>query len=252
MPPSGQEQGGQEKGQGKTNKKRASAAALIDAFVDQYNADRQEYNRREKQRVFREWLTIIGLFVAAGFAFWQWRELRSTDHTLRETLVASNRAWISPQTVRLTSDVEIGSRAASIQIIYENVGRFPALDFSHAETGGARLVPVGFRDWEGLDFGDNQTCKGLTPRKGGPTIYPSQHFGGELSYAVAPDPDKNPAAVIQELLNGRRLLWMQGCFSYLAFDSPRYSTFCFYLQPDPPRPILAWPFKTCPKGNHAT
>lgn len=66
------------------NSKRASAAALIDAFAQQYHADRREAGRRENHRTFREWLTIIGLFIAAVVAFFQWRELRSTDHNIAE------------------------------------------------------------------------------------------------------------------------------------------------------------------------
>lgn len=56
----------QKEGEPDKNKKRASAAALIDAFVDEYRADREQYNRRENHRVVREWLTIIFLFVAAS------------------------------------------------------------------------------------------------------------------------------------------------------------------------------------------
>lgn len=73
-----------EEGKGERNTKRASAAALIDAFAQQYQADRAETGRREKHRIFREWLTIIGLFIAAVVAFFQWRELRSTDHNIAE------------------------------------------------------------------------------------------------------------------------------------------------------------------------
>jgi hypothetical protein len=72
----------EEKGKGSSHGKRATAAALIDAFAQQYQADRKETGRREKHRIFREWLTIIGLFIAAAVAFFQWRELRSTDHSI--------------------------------------------------------------------------------------------------------------------------------------------------------------------------
>ena len=55
----------EEEGESQKHRKRASAAALIDAFVDEYRTDRTAYNYREKHRVFREWLTIVFLFVAA-------------------------------------------------------------------------------------------------------------------------------------------------------------------------------------------
>jgi hypothetical protein len=53
-------------GEPEKNNKRASAAALIGAFADEYRTDREHYNRREHHRVVREWLTIIFLFVAAS------------------------------------------------------------------------------------------------------------------------------------------------------------------------------------------
>lgn len=74
----------EEKGKGNSHNKRASAAALIDTFAQQYQADRKEAGRREGHRIFREWLTIIGLFLAAVVALLQWRELRSTDHSIGE------------------------------------------------------------------------------------------------------------------------------------------------------------------------
>jgi methyl-accepting chemotaxis protein len=67
-----------------SNNKRVTAAALIEAFAQQYQADRKETGRREGHRIFREWLTIIGLFLAAAVAAFQWRELRNTDHSIAE------------------------------------------------------------------------------------------------------------------------------------------------------------------------
>lgn len=79
-----QEASGEEKREGQPNQKRASAAALINAFANQYAADREENKTREKHRIFREWLTIAGLFLAALVAAFQWNELRSTDHSIAE------------------------------------------------------------------------------------------------------------------------------------------------------------------------
>lgn len=80
-----EKQGGEQEGrEGQGNHKRASAAALIEAFARQYRTDREEAKSGEKHRIFREWLTIIGLFIAAVVAFFQWRELRSTDHNIAE------------------------------------------------------------------------------------------------------------------------------------------------------------------------
>src|SRR5437867_3348513 len=81
-----------EAGKSSGNNRRASAAALIDAFAQEYQADRREASGRERHRIFREWLTIIGLFLAAIVAFFQWRELRSTDHNIaQQAQIASDQ-----------------------------------------------------------------------------------------------------------------------------------------------------------------
>src|SRR4051794_20985191 len=91
--PTKNEDSSKEAGKGSSNNRRASAAALIDAFAQQYQADRQEASGRERHRIFREWLTIVGLFIAAVVAFFQWRELRSTDHNIAEQARISAGQW---------------------------------------------------------------------------------------------------------------------------------------------------------------
>jgi hypothetical protein len=144
--PLGQENAEQEKRKGKTDKKRASAAALIDAFVGQYNTDREEYNRRESHRVLREWLTIIGLFLAAGFALLQWRELSSTDRSISrqaeitdkqlavmqgqlDVMQADQRPWVYLEQAglvsKMTYDPKVGF-SFTVALIAKNMGKTPA------------------------------------------------------------------------------------------------------------------------------
>jgi hypothetical protein len=63
--PTKDEDSPKEAGKGASHNRRATAATLIDAFAQQYQADRKEVGRREGHRIFREWLTIVGLFIAA-------------------------------------------------------------------------------------------------------------------------------------------------------------------------------------------
>ena len=107
-----------EAGKSSGNNRRASAAALIDAFAQEYQADRREASGRERHRIFREWLTIIGLFLAAIVAFFQWRELRSTDHNIaQQAQIASDQRKVMQEQLNelrssgLQTDAPVSSKS---------------------------------------------------------------------------------------------------------------------------------------------
>lgn len=102
----------EENGKGTNHHKRASAASLIEAFAQQYQADRQEAGRREGQRIFREWLTIIGLFLAAVVAAFQWTELRSTDHSIAEQAKIAARQLDEMREQRLLTVAQLRANLA--------------------------------------------------------------------------------------------------------------------------------------------
>ncbi len=145
--PTKQNHASEEKRKSNSHNKRASAAALINAFAQQYRADRKETGHREGHRIFREWLTIVGLFIAAGVSFFQWLELRSTDHSIAEQAKASRdqlsvmqsqlgvmeadqRPWISMVAMpKITSPLHmISSSWATLDLTFtiKNSGRLPA------------------------------------------------------------------------------------------------------------------------------
>jgi hypothetical protein len=113
----------EEKGKGGGNNKRASAAALIDAFSNQYAADRKENKSQETHRIFREWLTIIGLFLAAGVAFLQWRVLHSTDERIRESYAVVQRPFITAREVIIDPNMIPGYWMFGVR--FENSGSTP-------------------------------------------------------------------------------------------------------------------------------
>jgi hypothetical protein len=106
--------------------KRASAAALVDAFTRQYEKDRDESRSREGHRIFREWLTIAGLFITAIVAFFQWRELNKTDHTLKDTARQQLRAYVYVE----KASVIIDSRKLRAIVDLRNSGQTPAYDLT--------------------------------------------------------------------------------------------------------------------------
>jgi hypothetical protein len=207
--------------------------------------------------------TIVSLIVAsisAGISYFQWSEIHSgsTDthdlaqaavqqsDTAKLTLVANQRAWIAPVLAQLTKPVGALS-PAGLRIIYENTGRQPALGFTHAEQGGGILFDG--KNWEALRVGENTTCQNLKPEEGTNVVYPSVHFGNSFDYDVMPSKDE--AAFANQILNGSRILWINGCFAYRTFGEKHKSAFCFYLLPAPEKPMSTWTFRNCPTGNFA-
>ena len=142
----------EEKGKSNSSNKRASAAALIDVFTRQYQADRKEAGRREGHRIFREWLTITGLFLAAAVAVFQWRELRSTDTTLKETLqqnrdalVVQQRAFMTAKEIQFEPLTVMGIKGATwlANVFWENSGNTPTKNLTiiaHCVSGFEQLV----------------------------------------------------------------------------------------------------------------
>jgi hypothetical protein len=101
--------GHEERGEPAKNNKRASAATVLNAFVHEYRTDRDAYNSREKHRIWREWLTIIGLFIAALFAFLQWLELGKTDKNIERqaNLVEGQLTAMQGQLAEMRTQSEI-------------------------------------------------------------------------------------------------------------------------------------------------
>jgi hypothetical protein len=197
-------------------------------------------------------LTLLGLIALVAYTCYT-RQLVIDGETssaeqgrlTRETLVAANRAWLSPTAAEFIVPLESGPNI-DLHVIYENTGKFPALGFNHAEKAGMLKIPAGFTDWDHIDVGANRTCDGLTPLDTGPTIYASVHFAGDLEYSTTMTPE-----LYNEVLGGIRVLWLNACFAYRTFDTPHQSAFCYFLLPDAGIPRSKWRFKSCPTGNCA-
>jgi hypothetical protein len=265
----------EKEGEPRQRHKRASAAALIDAFIDEYRTDREGHNRRENHRVAREWLTIVGLFFAAGFAFLQWLELGRTDKNIErqanligEQLKAMNtqadaarrsadaielnqRAWLSPINARLKSPLK-ADETPTFLIDVQNVGREPAFDATYRIADGLIAIPQTFSDWTMLPVGENDLCDKTLPLSGNPTIFPGSGLSNSslsiLYIVAAPTQFSTP---ISNIIEKKAILFVRGCIAYTSVNKTRHTAFCNYIEPnsDPP---AAWPIKSCPKGSKAT
>jgi hypothetical protein len=113
------------------------------------------FNQRVPIDRFTGWLVawtallFIATIINAG-VLWK------TDHTLKETLEASNRAWITPHILHLEKPIKSGEAVSSIQY-YGNIGHEPAINVgNHSEgkslssdvfiSGPVDALPFRFRD----------------------------------------------------------------------------------------------------------
>lgn len=203
---------------------------------------------------------VIAFFtvVTVGVGYFQWSALRSTDEATHEAARAAtraaeisavaNRAWVAPITAKLVDPLDERTNVVTIEITAQNVGREPALGTQH----GA-LIDAAPAD----QIKDRKACEGLLPQLGEPTMYPSDRFGDTYKFASA---FKGRPTVIADIIAGRQILFIMGCFAYESAGKPRHSGFCFYLYPEigPEtgnvlrKPINEWTFKGCPVGNFAT
>lgn len=244
----------------------------INALNKNYEAAQSERANHDRKTLF--WGRIagigVGLYTLLTFGllvinFWQLREVQngaaqtqiavtaatnSASAATRQANAAERdqRAWLSPELMELLAPIAVGSRI-QLRIIYENSGKTPAFGFSHGEDGGALLVPDGFSDWDHIEIPENTTCRGILPLDTGPVIYPSVHFGNDLEYDATPK--KDIAIVVNQIIAGRRILWMNGCFKYITLGKPHYSQFCYFLLPERDKPSEKWRFKSCPTGDNA-
>ena len=216
--PSNDEGHSKEAGKGSNHQRRASAAALIDAFAQQYQADREEASGRERHRIFREWLTIIGLFLAAVVAFFQWRELRSTDHNIAEqarisieqlklasfTAERQLRAYVYVEGGQIVVTPDGGGFVA--QVVFKNFGQTPANEYS-TWLGGAVY------EYDALPFPKER--KPLADRVNRSIVGPT---------AVTPITTKSATlGDIADIRSGKKAIFVWGGVDYVdAFGKQRY------------------------------
>jgi hypothetical protein len=117
------------------------------------------------------------VFITAIIFYCQLRVSQNTDATFKEILVASNRAWLSER-IAFTRTFD-ASEAPSLVGLFENLGRFPALDIK--ATAWWRPIDLAkplersdaFPDapsWTALDKEIREGCSANSPQLAG-SIY---------------------------------------------------------------------------------
>jgi len=161
----------------------------------------------------------------------------------QQAFIASQRAWLGPNDAKF-GEAPVAGQKLDVLITVHNTGREPArnVDRIMAQfTATPEEEGQGIHNWNSLIFID--TCRKLPEREAGQVIYPSTGFGGvTLTY---PLPEK---MIDEDVVTGKKALFIHGCFVYRTFDEVRHSAFCFfYKKGETTIEHLGF----CPRGNYA-
>jgi hypothetical protein len=240
----------------KTRGQNALASSL-DKLTKQFDIYRSEQHTRAKEKGRREnWtLLLLGINAALVFAtaliFWcQLRVSEQTDATLRQTMVATTRAWLTPSHAEIDSD-QLRTGQVRFSIKYGNVGREPATGFVAQEEFD--FVPAPRADQTLYATFPQSTIKNICARtliaEGAGVIYPSGI--SDYTYTVVAIADANQLTKIPKVLDGSLAIFIHGCFAYKTFNVERKSEYCFLRLPtlDADTKQLNFRFVRCPYGN---
>jgi hypothetical protein len=173
---------------------------------------------------FTGWLVAwtFLLFVAtiiSALVLWK------TDHTLRETLEATNRAWVAV----VSADLD-NAPAAGLPILghinFKNTGQSPALKLNYVMF--LQLRPAD----QNPPSAKEDVC-GSVPN-GSIALFPGDTHAASFPYGKEGEPSA-------ALMSGKENLYWRGCFRYLTFERMRHTQFCFYLRQSGPR----WHWQDC-------
>ncbi len=217
---------------------------MPDSNEDHRDAPHKKHDCFEWVRLTILFLTLIAVGFAAFFTGY-------IAYYARETMIGDQRAWIAPRGAEFAGPIEVG-RALRINILYENVGKKPALNVT---TGNIIWAPFRIEEnvhgeaWlPAIPAPPNTTCVKTTV--GQKTVYPASAGGPyrDLIYVFNREPYPS---VSEEFINRQETFFIQGCFTYRTFDEIDESPFCLYVQPTRDDPPEQWTFRFCPSGNYA-
>lgn len=216
-------------------------------------------NRGDKERIFRDWATIALLALAFSATIVQTvifsHQLgisQSSDKTFKDTLVATNRAWMAVSHVDFLRQPDATGEGPLIMAFFRNVGRFPALDvrndggwFVMPVTSVAKLSPMpDTGSWLFVDQIVRRTCSGLQPSPGQNVVFPFTEREGNYELSD-PDPMPDVAAIAK---SQNQLIVADGCMSYRTFEDVHHTGFCQFATN---RRTGKWEFLSCPAANFA-
>jgi hypothetical protein len=171
-----------------------------------------------------------------------------------EIAEGGQRAWIAPTGVIFAVPFA-ETEGIVIRVFYRNSGQQPALGvIFNANTYALDAVRAGRDESQptALVASDakllvpNTACDDSAVTAQGNVVYPSATASDFADFPLSPD--KTRPGLKADVAAGRRILYFNGCFSYIAGGQIRRSALCEYLFIGPKGQM---DFRVCPAGNLA-
>lgn len=199
---------------------------------------------------FTAWLAIFTGVLSVETAVSAW-VLWKTDSTLHGTLIARNRAWITP-TIELVPSSIGQDRPLEIRIKYTNYGNEPANRVSISNT--LKLLPVKF-DNAWLNSGSALDVKGC----GGDIGPPYRMLPHNEDFPLTLSTNKLTKEEFADFKSGAKTFYLSGCVRYRTLAEDVWTRYCrYFTNEDGSGVTLAahsedrlLPTELCPEGNAA-
>ncbi len=265
------------------DKASTTIAAAIDALRDAQAAqtNSEDGNEKKNQAINKATLVLVAFTVLfTGLSWWAFRSQldemkkvygpvseqadaakKAADATVRaadaatkqsensdKALAQAQRAWIGPTYARIDGSIEIG-KPFSVIIEYLNTGREPGISFAAA---GDVFLGTQEEDDRGINLARVEAyfkgCRDANMAKGGQVIFPSVGggIGGGNRYDFTLG--VKDSTVDQDFLDGKTILYVDGCLVYRSINVVRHSYFCYFYKSKLSKPAS---LSICQNGNGA-
>ena len=162
----------------------------------------------------------------------------------RNSLVASQRAWVGPRNVRIDTAPILGQPLEAI-LEYQNTGHEPATETIKDVdifTASDEEDKAGLAMSKVSDF--ISKCKIMWKPESATVVYPSTGLG--VGYNATSTIDG--ALIDEDVIAGAKNIYLSGCFVYKTFEAIHRSWFCFYFKNGKTKPAN---WAICEAGNNA-
>jgi hypothetical protein len=239
----------------------ADFAALIHAIKREGAAYRKEEQSEDRGKKFRDWVTIGLIACTFGAVCWQVHEMIKVYEPIRlqavaaqeaaaaakeqatattkqaetsaKEIVSASRAWVGP----LTATVNQVQKDKPIEGIvqYQNTGREPGIDLYPS----VRTKAYSTEEWNNGTAAKEivtlaQACLGVDDANlphGLQVVYPTTGFQSyQIHFDTSQGPESDKVIVSDDLIAGKLVFKIQGCFMYRTISSVHHSSYCYFYQ----------------------
>ena len=139
--------------------------------------------------------------------------------TAQQSMVASQRAWIGPTNAAL-NQLPVAGNELQLTLTYLNTGHEPGIDLV---TNESWIIAMPDTKVDAVISAAAQQCPTASPAPGD-VAYPTGLSNNySLTMKVA------GASINQDLVDGRTVIYLYGCFTYRTVGEAHHTSFCYFF-----------------------